>query len=219
MQDPIFSSNELIGGRVYAALRSLDCKVPGLGKVLKETLTKELQHAMLFLEVPSLPEKLLCYEFGPHDKGHMAAMSVVPRSRMPKHAIEQVVAKKLVRVCDVTAEANKFASSTYNLLEGIERRYVNLSDEQQLKENNCQTFVDHMLEWITGYSNVVTHHILVDSPAALGPSLPGTYGVAKGGFRAAVNGVKAAAQYAQYAHLNIFSIAYFNSAQRERERE
>ena len=94
MPDPIFSSNELIGNKLYAGLRSMNCKVPGLETVLKETLTKELQHAKLFVEVPSLPEKLLCYEFGPHEKGHMAAMSVVPRSQMPKDAIKQVVAKK-----------------------------------------------------------------------------------------------------------------------------
>ena len=192
--ETIFSSERVIGGKVYAALRSLDCK---LGKYLNLAGSRELQHAMLLLEVPSLPGKLLCYEFGKHSKADNVKYSVVPcSSDVLKHEIEHVdvdVAKG-VKVCDVTAEAKRFAFSDYKLLAS----FVNKSNEQQFEENNCQTFLDHMFKYVTGVSNVATRHILASSPAPLDPLFRAVKAVVKG-FKAA----------AQYAHLNLFSLKIY----------
>ena len=177
MPDESFSSYDLIGSTVYAALRPFG--FPG-GRICKKFVSKELVHAMLFVERVGSPDTLLRYELG-KKRGSALKMDEVPRSQLPPNAIAQPVfqwtmvnlssevhvRRRVLRVCDVTRKAKEFEASQYNLLEGIQRRFGFVHISQRKLTNNCQTFVDYMFYWLTGVLNGVTHKLLTSSSSPL----------------------------------------------------
>ena len=142
-----FNSDELIGSKVYTALRPL--RFPG-GRTCQKLVSVQQQHAMLFVERAGSPDKLLRYELGKLT-GNEVTMTEMPRYELPPNAIAHTVnCLTPVRVCDVTREAIEFAAYEYRLFEGIRRRFSPIHKETLTDKNNCQAFLDYMIYWLTG---------------------------------------------------------------------
>ena len=143
--------NDVIKPVFYTALRPLNFRC---ALIFQKLLSQYLQHAMLYVQPNNWPDRLLRIEF--HENGK-ATYTPIPLSDLPQEAEEhRVTRNRRVSVRNVIIKMNMFNHGKYSLFESIRRAISQDFFEDLTERNNCHTFVDEMISWLTGQEDFVS---------------------------------------------------------------